>query len=371
MTSNGSRSDVSLDAMEWLASPLAESERAAPVEAPIDGEPEIAPLLAALIPALISAAPAIISAVSSAFQNKPAPAPQPVPASRPATAPTPASAPRPVARPRPPAPTAVPPPRSAAAPPAAASPAAGGDLTSQITALLPGLVTLVAGALTQNQGQSPVSESRIEALEPRCAECGPYEAWPEADHDSVTAGGTSQYSQLVPVPDRATVNIGVSPCPTSLLVARFGAPRSELTDECQATTSLFWRDRMVAESVGPFRVRGHHKAVAVFRDAFAALRARAPELYARVGSMGMLCVRHVRGRPGVLSNHGLGMALDVTIDGQLDVRGDDRVQRGLLTIHDVFTTFGIYWGAGFRTEDAMHFEIGADVVKQWIQDGSI
>lgn len=367
MTSNGSRSDVGLDAVEWLSAPLTESERAAPVEAPIDGEPEIAPLLAALIPALVSAAPAIISAVSAAFQNKPAPAPAP----RPAIAPPPASVPRLVAQPRPPAPTAVPSPQPATASPPAANPVAGGDLTSQITALLPGLVTLVAGMLTQNQGQSPASESRIEALEPRCAECGPYQAWPEADHASVAAGGASQYSQLVPVPDRAGINIGVSPCPTSLLVARFGAPRSELTDECQATTSLFWRDRMVTESVGPFRVRGHHKAVAVFRDAFAALRAQAPELYARVGSMGMLCVRHVRGRPGVLSNHGLGMALDVTIDGQLDVRGDDLVQRGLLTIHDVFTTFGIYWGAGFRTEDAMHFEIGADVVKQWIQDGSI
>src|SRR5262249_15380167 len=81
VTSSGSRSDGGLDAMEWL-SPLTESERATPVEAPNDGEPEIAPLLAALIPALVSAAPAIISAVSSAFQSKPAPAP----ASRPATA---------------------------------------------------------------------------------------------------------------------------------------------------------------------------------------------------------------------------------------------------------------------------------------------
>src|SRR5262249_34189666 len=154
------------------------------------------------------------------------------------------------------------------------------------------------GMLTQNQGQSPASESRIEAPEPRCAECGPYEAWPEAGHDSRTAGGTSQYSQLGPLPARAAINIGVSPWPASLLVTGFGAPRSELTDECQAPTSPFWRDRMVAESIGSFRVRGHHKAVAVFRDAFTALRAQAPELYARVGSMGMLCVRHVRGRPG-------------------------------------------------------------------------
>jgi hypothetical protein len=165
--------------------------------------------------------------------------------------------------------------------------------------------------------------------------------------------------------------VGVRACPTSLLVARYGMPRDDLTDRCQAATSPFWRERMVAASVGPFRVQGHRNAVGVLRDAFAALRTADPDLYDRVGTAGMLCVRHIRGRPGVLSNHGLGMAIDLTLDGRLDVRGDDLVQRGLIAVHDVFTRFGLYWGAGFRTEDAMHFEIGADLVEQWIRDGSL
>ena len=173
---------------------------------------------------------------------------------------------------------------------------------------------------------------------------------------------------LVPLPDPTTLNVGVSPCPTSLLVARFGRPRDLVTNECQAITSPFWAGRMVAGQVGRSRVRGHRQAVALFGEAFAALEQADPELYARTDSSGMLCVRHVRGRPDVLSNHSLGLALDVTLDGLLDIRGDGQVQEGLLTLHAALGRFGIFWGAGLRPEDAIHFEVGAEVVHRWIDE---
>lgn len=195
-----------------------------------------------------------------------------------------------------------------------------------------------------------------------------------AAQDGVTQDGVAHdgaaITDLVPLPDRSTINVGVSPCPTSLLVSRFGRPRDLVTAECQAITSPFWEGRMTTGRVGTFRVRGHHRAVALLAEAFAALEATDPDLHARVGSSGMLCVRHVRGRPGVLSNHALGLALDVTIDGRTDIRGDDQVQRGLLRLHEVLAPFGVFWGAGVRPEDAIHFEIGAELVHRWLEEGS-
>ncbi|KGM10280.1 M15 family metallopeptidase, partial [Cellulomonas carbonis] len=180
-----------------------------------------------------------------------------------------------------------------------------------------------------------------------------------------TAGATD----LVPLPDRSALNVGVSPCPTSLLVSRFGPPRDLVSDECRALASPWWESRMVTGQVGTARARGHRLAVELFGRAFTALAEVDPELHARVGSTGMLCVRHVRGRPEVLSNHALGLALDVTLDGTVDIRGDDQVQRGLVTLHDVLAPFGIFWGAGTRPEDAIHFEVGAEVVHRWLDEG--
>jgi hypothetical protein len=176
-------------------------------------------------------------------------------------------------------------------------------------------------------------------------------------------------ARLVPLPDPTTLNVGVSPCPTSLLVARFGRPRDLVTNECQAITSPFWEGRMVAGQVGRSRVRGHRQAVTLLGEAFAALEQADPELYARTDSGGMLCVRHVRGRPDVLSNHSLGLALDVTLDGHIDIRGDGQVQEELITLHVALGRFGIFWGAGLRPEDAVHFEVGAEVVHRWIDEG--
>ncbi|MDT0167077.1 M15 family metallopeptidase, partial [Actinotalea sp. AC32] len=188
---------------------------------------------------------------------------------------------------------------------------------------------------------------------------------PDVPRPRTTADATA----LVPLPDRSALNVGVSPCPTSLLVSRFGPPRDLVGDECRALTSPWWESRMVTGQVGTARVRGHHLAVELFGRAFTALAEVDPELHARVGSTGMLCVRHVRGRPEVLSNHALGLALDVTLDGTVDIRGDDQVQRGLVTLHDVLAPFGIFWGAGTRPEDAIHFEVGAEVVHRWLDEG--
>lgn len=128
---------------------------------------------------------------------------------------------------------------------------------------------------------------------------------------------------------------------------------------------------MVTKSVGPFRVTGFDLAVDLLASSLAVVKVKNPELYDALGTAGMLCCRHVRGVPGLLSNHALGMAIDFTIDGVLDPRGDGRVQRGLLDLYGVMKGFGWFWGAEFRIEDSMHMEVGGEAIRQWINQGRL
>jgi hypothetical protein len=74
-------------------------------------------------------------------------------------------------------------------------------------------------------------------------------------------------------------------------------------------------------------------AVATLERILADVRMHEPEVYDRLGHMGMLCCRFVRGRRSAISNHSWGTAIDLTIDGILDNRGKNRAQRGLMQIY--------------------------------------
>lgn len=190
------------------------------------------------------------------------------------------------------------------------------------------------------------------------------------------------YTSLVPAPADEHVNTGIQPCPTALLVRRHGFPISPggLTNECQPPTNPYWKGAIVTKQVhegtiyGPNgkkwsgKVTGHHCAVELLEETFKELKRVSPELYVLMGTAGMLCVRHVRGAPGILSNHGLGMAIDLTIAGKLDKRGDNMVQRGMLGVYATFKKFGWYWGVEFGIEDGMHVEVGSANINRWIRE---
>ncbi len=106
-------------------------------------------------------------------------------------------------------------------------------------------------------------------------------------------------------------------------------------------------------------------AVETLRAILADVKTEHPEIHALLGHVGMLCCRFVRGSRSAISNHSWGTAIDLTIDGILDRRGDNRAQRGLLAIHPVFNRHGFYWGAAFPTEDAMHFEASDQLIRSW------
>lgn len=177
------------------------------------------------------------------------------------------------------------------------------------------------------------------------------------------------YTQIVPAPKASDVNTGVEPCPTQLIIQRRGMPRRELSSTCMPATSPYWSKRMVTKDVGPFRATGFEPFLDFLASRFALVKRAKPDLYAVLGSAGVLCIRHVRGRPGVLSNHGFGMAWDGKISGIIDPRGDGLVQVGMLELWKIIKCPELYWGVEFRVEDGMHIEASRKLVMDWIQEG--
>lgn len=176
------------------------------------------------------------------------------------------------------------------------------------------------------------------------------------------------YTELIPIPAASAINTGIEPCPTGLIERRFGLPISPLPKDCAVVSTLDpdWRKRFTTADVGPFRVTGHRMAVDLLKRSLAVVRKEKSGLYNVLGSAGMLCARHVRGHPGLASNHTFGLAIDFTLAGALDEPGNDMCQRGLLELYSIMKSFGWFWGAEFGREDAMHFEVGSRVVRDWI-----
>jgi hypothetical protein len=63
------------------------------------------------------------------------------------------------------------------------------------------------------------------------------------------------------------------------------------------------------------------------------------------------------------------LAVDLNIDGQLDNFTDGKTQLGLTIMADFFFAEGWVWGAGFRREDSMHFEISRRQLDAWVSEG--
>lgn len=173
-----------------------------------------------------------------------------------------------------------------------------------------------------------------------------------------------EYTKIVRAPAPSTINTGLSACKASTLRDVFGEPREagDYSQKCQGVTGPF-KGRIVTEDVGPFKVTGMDVAVASLKAVFAEVKAKEPELYALLGTAGMLCVRFVRGSTHTVSNHSWGTAVDLTIGGDLPAYGAKRCPQGFVNLYSYFHRHGWYWGAEFPTTDCMHFELADETVR--------
>jgi len=149
------------------------------------------------------------------------------------------------------------------------------------------------------------------------------------------------------------------------MIQMLGQPRESYSADCQPMTNSILRRHVVTQSVGLFRATSLRPAVDSLVAAMAQIQREQPAIYAILGTAGMFCCRYVRGSKTAISNHSWGTAIDFTLNGVLDRRGDDQVQIGLTLIAPIMNQHGWYWGAAFRTEDAMHFEASRSLITQW------
>ncbi len=178
---------------------------------------------------------------------------------------------------------------------------------------------------------------------------------------------TTSLTDLVAIP--SNTNVGVTSAKQSTMLGLLGNPRRDYTSTCQEIEHAELKKLVVIRNVGPFKVRGLLPAVDSIERVFADIRVEVPAVHAALGTQGMLCARLVRGSQHGISNHSWGTAIDVTLDGVLDKRGDDKVQVGLTMIAPIFNRHGWFWGATFKTEDAMHFEVGDQLIRKWHAEG--
>lgn len=164
------------------------------------------------------------------------------------------------------------------------------------------------------------------------------------------------------------LNVGLHALSNSFMLAKLGKPRESFSTDCQPVSNATLKKNIKTDGVGPFRVTGLAPAVDSLKSVMTDIKAAQPDIYAALGTAGMLCCRFVRGSTTSISNHSWGTAVDLTLNGVLDKRGDGMVQYGLAVIAPIFNKHGWYWGAGFPTEDAMHFEIGRDLLESFLVD---
>ena len=197
----------------------------------------------------------------------------------------------------------------------------------------------------------------------------------DADAEDALLRGTGPndiidaYAQVVLIANRTEVNRGLEVAGSDYLEATLGRPRDVLSDTCEPMTNENLRRKLVLTEVGPIRVNMLQPAVDSLRRVFANVERADPDLYARINTSGSLCVRRIRGTTNRLSTHSYGLAVDLNIDGQLDNFTDGKTQLGLTILADFFHAEGWVWGAGFRREDSMHFEISRRQLDEWLAEG--
>lgn len=220
---------------------------------------------------------------------------------------------------------------------------------------------------------------RVEDLETELARVGmasvaaPTEIDPDDEDAALRGDGPNDiidaYAQVVLIADRLNVNRGLQVAGSNYLEAKLGRPRATLSDNCEPMTNEKLASKLVLENVGPIRVRMLKPAADSLRRVFETIKRADPDLYARINTSGSLCVRRIRGTQNRLSTHSYGLALDLNIDGHLDNFTDGKTQLGLTILADFFHAEGWVWGAGFRREDSMHFEISRRQLDEWLAEG--
>jgi len=166
-------------------------------------------------------------------------------------------------------------------------------------------------------------------------------------------------------------NEGITQPRPRVMLELLGQPGANYSQDCQGITNPALKAVTETRQVGPIRVTMLKPALESLERIMARLQAQEPDIFAKIGTAGALCVRFIRGSTTAISNHSWGTAIDVTLQGELDGFGDGGTQFGLLLLAELFNEEGWFWGATFGREDSMHFEVGEETLRAWRAQGLI
>lgn len=164
-------------------------------------------------------------------------------------------------------------------------------------------------------------------------------------------------------------NQGIERPRPAFLRELLGDPRQSYSQSCEPVTNPRLVDALETRRIGDFRVTMLRPALDSFQRVMARLEAEEPDIFAALGTAGALCARLVRGSANSVSSHAWGVAVDLTLKGDLDRMGDGGTQFGLVVLAEFFNDEGWFWGAGYGREDSMHFEAGEALLRQWVAGG--
>src|SRR5262249_3007559 len=105
-------------------------------------------------------------------------------------------------------------------------------------------------------------------------------------------------TDLIDIPGR--INARVSSATQTPLLSALGNPRGDYDDTCREVTHPGMRALIATRDVGPFRARGLVPALDALTAIFAEIKREDGEVFAALGTAGMLCARFVRGSTSAL-----------------------------------------------------------------------
>lgn len=178
-------------------------------------------------------------------------------------------------------------------------------------------------------------------------------------------------TDLIDIPEG--INDGVSSAKQRTMLSLLGNPRGSYNQTCRPVTNRNLAALMRTVSVGPrarpFPVTGLLPAVESLKEVLAEIERKEPAVFEALGTEGMQCSRFVRNSTTSISNHSWGAAIDLTLVGQLDRPGNNKVQVGIARIAPIFNQHGWFWGAAFPKEDGMHFELSDEKIRDMHASG--
>jgi hypothetical protein len=197
------------------------------------------------------------------------------------------------------------------------------------------------------------------------------------DSGALTSGEDEQHlpetealtEQMQAARDR--FNKGVTQPRGKTMMALLGPPREDYGTDCRTISNPKLKALVETREVGPIKVTMLTPALESLERIVAKLKEDEPDIYAKLGTAGALCVRYIRGSNTSVSNHSWGTAIDITLQGELDPFADGTMQIGLVILAEHFNEEGWYWGGGYNREDGMHFEVGEETLRKWVEDGQI